>query len=47
MIKIKIHVHVAGEEMEWDKVPEEKRRIISEKIQKTMMASAGYKRAPT
>ena len=46
MVKIKIIVHIAGEEIDWDKIPEEKRRIISEKIQETMMSSAGYKRAP-
>ena len=46
MVKIKIIVHIAGEEIDWDKIPEEKRRIISEKIQETMLSSAGYKRAP-
>lgn len=46
MVKIKIIVHIAGEEIDWDKIPEEKRRIISEKIQETMMSSAGYKRLP-
>ncbi len=38
MVKIKIIVHIAGEEIDWDKIPEEKRRIISEKIQETMMS---------
>lgn len=45
MTKIKIVVHVAGEELEWDKIPEEKQRLIAEKIQETMMSSAGYKRS--
>ena len=45
MIKIKIVVHIAGEELEWDKIPEEKQRLIAEKIQETMMSSAGYKRS--
>lgn len=45
MIKIKIVVHIAGEELEWDKISEEKQRLIAEKIQETMMSSAGYKRS--
>lgn len=45
MTKIKIVVHIAGEELEWDKIPEEKQRLIAEKIQETMMSSAGYKRS--
>ena len=43
MTKIKIVVHVAGEELEWDKIPEERQRLIAEKIQEAMMSSAGYK----
>ena len=45
MTKIKIVVHVAGEELEWDKIPEERQRLIAEKIQEAMMSSAGYKRS--
>lgn len=46
MIRIKIIVHIGGEEIEWDKLPEEKRRRISKEIQEAMMSSAGYRKSP-